>query len=403
MTRPNSLFLPGLLVLSILAVPPAGAEESSNESSAKYTLRYKLQPGEILRWQVVHRALVKTIASGSTQTAEMVSKSIKAWHVKEVKDDGSAVFENMVESVDMRQKLTGRQEIRYNSRTDKEPPPEFAMVAESVGVKLSTITLSPSGEVIHRKKEKVQGAAQNERGEVTITFPEEPIAVGRSWSFPYDITLPTNNGTTKTIRSEQKFTLEGVKTGIATIRVATVILTPIHDPAVEAQLIQHQSSGTVRFDMDAGRVIGQQMDLDKRVVGFIGKHSPTSSLHYLTRFTEEFLASETASADEKTDGTKTKTTTADEKTDSTKTKTATADEKTDSTKTKTAAADEKTDSTETKTASADEKTDNTVSKTAAGDEKTDNPESKTAESENAVESDEKQSVAAKPDVSEVKK
>ena len=375
MTRPNSLFLPGLLVLSILASPLARAEESSEEETAKHTLRYKFKAGETLRWQVVQRALVKTTVSGFTDTAEMVSKSIKVWHVKEVKDDGTAVFENMVESLDMRQKRTGRQEIRYNSETDKEPPPEFKTVPESVGVKLSTITLSPSGEVIHRKKENVQAAAQNEQGEITIPLPEEPIAAGKSWSFPHDITVPLNNGTIKTVKSEQKFTLDEVKTGIATIRVATVILTPINNPVIEAQIIQRQSNGTVRFDIDAGRVIGQQMDLDKRVVGFVGSQNPTSSIHYLTRFTEEFLSSKTASADEKTDDPKSKT----------------------------ASTDEKTDDPKSKTASADEKTDDPKSKTASADEKIDDPGSKTAKSESSVESGAKQSVAAKPDGSEVKK
>jgi len=45
----------------------------------------------------------------------------------------------------------------------------------------------------------------------------------------------------------------------------------------------------VRFDMSAGRVLGQQLDLDRRVIGFSG---PSSSMHYLTRFTEQLLTAE---------------------------------------------------------------------------------------------------------------
>ncbi len=59
MTRPRSFFLPGLLVLSILALPVAGAEESSDKEASKYTLRYKFKAGETLRWEVVHRAMMK--------------------------------------------------------------------------------------------------------------------------------------------------------------------------------------------------------------------------------------------------------------------------------------------------------------------------------------------------------
>jgi hypothetical protein len=81
-----------------------------------------------------------------------------------------------------------------------------------------------------------------------------------------------------------------VKTGVATISVETQILTPIHDPALEAQLIQCGSRGTVRFDVDAGQVLGTQIDLDKRVVGFRGA---ASSIHYLTRFTENLRSPST--------------------------------------------------------------------------------------------------------------
>jgi hypothetical protein len=285
-----------------------GAEEQAAAPDAqKYTLRYRFQANETLRWEVVHRALIKTTVSGTTQTAETLSKSIKAWRVTKVQEDGTAEFEHMVESVDMRQKLTGRQEVHYNSLVDKEPPAGFEMVAGSVGTRLATITLSPTGEVIHRKQEKVAAAAQSQEGEITIPFPEKPLAVGESWSFPHDITIPLNNGAIKIVKAQQKFTLQDVKTGVATIQVATVILTPIHDPAIEAQLIQRESSGTVRFDVEAGRIIAQQMDLDKQVVGFTG-NSPSSSLHYLTRFTEAFLSTETQSSEaKKTDAPEAKT------------------------------------------------------------------------------------------------
>ena len=73
---------------------------------------------------------------------------------------------------------------------------------------------------------------------------------------------------------------------MATIEVSNHVLTPIDDPKIESQLIQRESTGTVKFDIDAGRVLSQQMDLDRRVVGFSG---PASSVHYMTRFTERLL------------------------------------------------------------------------------------------------------------------
>jgi hypothetical protein len=102
----------------------------------------------------------------------------------------------------------------------------------------------------------------------------------------------------KKVRTRQKFTLDAVSDDLATITVDSQVLTPIHDPAIEAQLIQRMSSGTIRFDISAGRVLSQQLDLDRHVIGFSGA---SSSMHYVTRFSEKLLktpAPETARAEE---------------------------------------------------------------------------------------------------------
>ena len=87
-------------------------------------------------------------------------------------------------------------------------------------------------------------------------------------------------------RAKQSFKLESVKTGVATISMSTQIITPIQDPAIEAQVLQYESSGSVRFDIDRGQIIGRQIDVDKSVVGFRGE---ASSIRYIGRSTEEFL------------------------------------------------------------------------------------------------------------------
>jgi hypothetical protein len=266
--------------LSILAlfVGRARAEEE------KFALRYQFQPGETLRWNVEHRSLVRTSVSGTTQTAETVSISAKLWKVKDVKADGTTTFEHSVEWIDMRQKLSGSSEVRYDSRTGEKPPVGFEDVAKSVGIPISIITLDARGKILNRERKESKGAAANE-GAITIPLPEEPVAVGHTWTFPCDIEVPLESGGVKKIKAIQQFKLESVKTGVASIRVSTQIISPVNNPAIEAQIVQREGSGVVRFDIEAGRIIGQQMDVDKHVVGFRGE---ASSLHYVTRFTEQW-------------------------------------------------------------------------------------------------------------------
>jgi hypothetical protein len=131
--------------------------------------------------------------------------------------------------------------------------------------------------------------ASAETPELAIPLPERPVAVGESWRQPHQAMVRLENGATTTIRTQQVFTLASVKTGVATIEIANQVLTPVHSPEIEARLIEQYTRGTARFDIDAGRVLWQQSDLDHRVVGF---HGPESCVHYLTRSTERLLPEE---------------------------------------------------------------------------------------------------------------
>jgi hypothetical protein len=290
-------FLGAVVVFLGIAVSSAGSRGQEPEQEApaprpsparakgeKYDLKYKFAAGETLRSEVVHRAKVQTTIQGTTQTAETESRSVKVWVVENVADDGTVTFEHRVENIDMWQRTTGRREVRYNSETDKEAPPGYEHMAEAVGVPLSTVTMDVRGTIVKRKEN--QELPTSVSTQMTMPLAERPIAIGESWSSPLEIEVTQKDGSLKKIETRQKFTLEGVAEDVATIKVDSQILTPVHDPSIEAQLIQRLSQGTVRFDIAAGRVLSQQLDLDRHVIGFSGA---ASSMHYVTRFTEKLL------------------------------------------------------------------------------------------------------------------
>ncbi len=271
--------------LKVVAEPSAPQPPEAPQSpTLKYDLKYKFTPGEVVRTEVVHRATVQTTIEGTTQIAETQSKSTKIWQINAVADDGTVSFVNMVEKIDMWQKTQGRKEVRYNSEAGDEVPPGYEDVAKAVGVPLTTLTMDNRGKVLKRQEKLPQPMSLSTQ--VTMPLPNRPIVVGESWSSPMEIDVILKDGSTKKVQTRQKFTLEKVASDVATITIDTQILTPVHDPAIEAQLIQRLSAGTARFDIATGRMLSQQLDLDRRVIGFSG---PTSSMHYLTRFTEQLL------------------------------------------------------------------------------------------------------------------
>ncbi|NMC19243.1 MAG: hypothetical protein GYA33_02385, partial [Thermogutta sp.] len=249
-----------------------------------YLLRYKFRPGDVLQWRVTHRANVRTTVADVEEAAETNSISTKVWRIQEVRPDGSCVFEQSVRDVRMSQRLSGRNEVRFDSTSGDPPPVGFEGVAKTVGKPLARITLDTLGRVLHR--EQLVTEAFQTPGLLTVPLPEKPVAAGESWAFPYEVEVPLRAGTVKRIKVQQKFTLESVKSGLAEIGLKTVVLTPIDDPLVEVQLIQRINEGKVRFDIEAGRIVSQEMNLERSVVGFQGE---TSRLHYATRFEEEFV------------------------------------------------------------------------------------------------------------------
>jgi hypothetical protein len=274
----------GMVCLSCSAARAEGPKAKETKPQ-EYLLRYKFHPGDALRWTVVHRCRIRTSVSTSTQTAETTTTSIKVWRVHEVKADGTIVFDHMVESVDMRHQLSGRDEVHYNSRTDVCVPHGFEDVARAVGVPLAVVTIDDQGKVLQRKQGFVKAAVAGQ-GEITIQLPEQAVAVGSRWSSENNFDLPLSDGSVRRIHAMRSFKLESVKTGVATISMSTQIMTPILDPAVEAQVLQYETSGNVRFDIQRGQILGCQIDVDKSVVGFRGA---ASSIHYIGRSTEEFL------------------------------------------------------------------------------------------------------------------
>jgi hypothetical protein len=280
-----------VLMLSILSAIIVLANEQ--KPAETYALRYKFHAGETLRWNVEHRTLVRATYGGATQSSEMQSESDKAWRVVKVRPDGEATIEYRVEWVDMRQTLGGGKEAHYDSRTDAKPPQGFRDAAKSVGELLSTIRIDTAGKVVSLKRHNVDPKKQSTSQAtpqddcwLTVPLPSEPVAVGHAWSVPQNIEVPVERGAIKKIRAMQRFVLEDVKTGVATIRVSTDILTPVTDPAIESQLVEREVSGRVRFDIDEGRVIGQQMNIDKSVIGFRGD---ASSMHYVNHFSERLI------------------------------------------------------------------------------------------------------------------
>jgi hypothetical protein len=239
--------------------------------------------GEVLRYGVTHLANIESTIEGFKQEAETKSESIKAWKVTDVLPNGEIEFVHVVEVVRMSNRVPNRALAEYDSERDKTPPPGFEQAAKAVGVPLSMIRMTPAGEIISREEKHPQPQASEDMP-ITLRLPDEAIAVGGEWDETFEVPIEEKTGIKK-VRTRRVCTLESVQTGIATIHVEYQILTPV-SPLVESQLAERMTKGTVRFDIAKGRVVSQQLDVDKRVLGFSGEKS---MMHFVSRLDERLL------------------------------------------------------------------------------------------------------------------
>lgn len=256
-----------------------------------YVLAYKFAKGEQFRTKVVHLATIETKIKGVAQTTKSRTVSTRQWRIKDVAANGHITFENIVDRVEMWNSVEGRQELKYDSATDDSPPPEFAHVAAAVGKVLATVTIDPAGRILSRQN--AQPHFNPGIGELTIPFPTVAVKVGATWSIPEDVRIRMENGSTKKVETRQQYRLEKLAEGVATISLETQVLTPINDPKIQVELIQRLQRGTIKFDVDAGRLIHKQLDMDQSVFGYSGDDS---HMQYLARFTEEPLPREETTA-----------------------------------------------------------------------------------------------------------
>ncbi len=239
---------------------------------------------EVVQTRVTHMAKTHTKVGDQEQPSTSRTVSTKTWTVKDVGEDGSMTFDHSVQNVDASQQIGIQDEVRYNSQKKEDVPIQFKDVNSKVDQVISTITIRPNGSVVTRTTKDPY--ARLNLGEIAIQFPDEPVAVGEQWESTREIQVRRDDKTPMRINLREIFTLQKVSAGVAVIEVRNEPLTPIRTPEIEAQVMQQLNNGTIRFDIDAGRLLSKDINWEATVVGFSG---PGSMLEYSARLEEELV------------------------------------------------------------------------------------------------------------------
>lgn len=249
------------------------AQEKSETGGEKYLLRYSLHPGQLLRFEVTHRAKTKTRIRGAEEVSQVQSVTKRHWDVVDVSDK-EMTFDHVLDAVIMTQQTGDEEEIRWNSESGDTPEKVFKAVADRVGKKIASVSVNERGQETGREDDSGTKASLG-MGSLTLAFPEDPIAVGGSWSVPREFKARLEDGRVGKIKIRELYTLEKVQNGVATISIRSEPLTPIREESVRAQIVQQLSNGTIRFDVDNGFMLSKELSWDETIVGFQGANNLT--------------------------------------------------------------------------------------------------------------------------------
>jgi hypothetical protein len=278
----------------------ASAAESTPKGDAsaprgKYLLRYKFALGETMRYEVKQSTSLRTSMENTTQRNSSQTESVKVWKVTDVLPTGEMEFIHLVESVKMSNEGTNQPKRSFDSTSSAPPATGFEAAARAIGVPLVQVRISPSGKILSREQKTPQQEAPSPDMPITLELPEQAIRLGERWSHSYDVPVKKASGAEVKIRTRRLCRLRQVKNGVATIDVEYQILTPV-DATLRSQIIDRLTKGSIRFDIERGRVIQQTHEVDRREIGFAPTNQ-ASSMHLTARTTERLLTSGPAVAE----------------------------------------------------------------------------------------------------------
>jgi hypothetical protein len=271
--------------------PKKLVETAGPDSSDQVLLRYRFAKGMSIRSEVTHLAKNGTRIDSVQQEANSRTVTEKSWRVIDT-SDGLATFEYWIDGIDMSQQVGDADEIRYSSRESNERAPvQFSNAADKVGKRVSTIRIDETGMVLARSD--IHNPPHMGMGDVTMPLPKNPVSVGATWEIPREMKINRKDGTQRLVKFREFFKLEKISAGVATVSVKSEPLSTMGEPSEEAQVLQQLSNGTIRFDIDAGRMISKELAWDHQVVAFSG---PGSVLEYSARLDDHVTSVDDAPA-----------------------------------------------------------------------------------------------------------
>ncbi|HUG89499.1 MAG TPA: hypothetical protein VML55_01610 [Planctomycetaceae bacterium] len=301
----------GIVCLGCLTAVAAAAVPADDEPleapvpeiARRHRLMYRFAPGQVVHYEAVHTSKLTTQKGQFAETARNESKTRKHFRVIALAEDGSALLELTLDRVEMAARFGEAPAVSLDTAKPDHVPPLYRGVIKTIGRPLARVRVSASGKLLDSKsllppevEAEVSGlptgresADDDPAKNFLVPFPAEPVAVGDEWTDSFTVSVFVTRTLTRDVKVLRKYKLESVAGGRARIAVGTAVVTPLREPAISAQLIQREPSGTIEFDLERGLIVSRQSTIDKTVLAPFGDDT---FMHAESRLTETLVDGE---------------------------------------------------------------------------------------------------------------
>lgn len=267
-------------VLAVVVMAP--------EVPAQAPARLRWKVGQILVYRSEQTTQVHEEVGGTKVDTGARVHLTKCWRVTAVDAAGVATLEQSLRALLEEIRSPTGDVIRYDSANPDKGTPELRKQLEPlVGPALAVLRVDAQGRLIEVKESKF-GTASKYKNEMPFAgvLPSEALRAGMAWDHGYQITLDPPLGTGEKFDAVQHYACKSVAGNKATITLATELKSQPAAVGDRVPLLQWQNEGELVFDLEAGRLAGASLRIDKELKGHQGEGS---SYRFQSQATEQYV------------------------------------------------------------------------------------------------------------------
>jgi hypothetical protein len=253
----------------VVASRPVGEKAPS-----EFRLAYKFQPGQEVRLLLVFGSKTQVNKGQVATVSTIQSMTERHFQVVSVDSDGSAVLDVVIDNVKLAYSINNDPPITFDTRGNAAPPKEMENVRQCIG-RHARIRVSGRGKLLPLDASQ---AIPTDDPDFLVPLPEKSIRIGEEWIDDIQAKVHVSKELTQKITLRRRYTLSGVNSNVAVIRVATAEVTPVNDPQALAAMIQLTPKGTILLDMGKGTVTLRDLQCVRTEVGALGPGSSIAGI-----------------------------------------------------------------------------------------------------------------------------